>query len=518
LAAIICTVEEAIGEIKNGDSVAFHAWGNLGLPRTLLNALRDSGVKDLTVYCNNFLLGGAAVTGLPNNAPGAGTPGAEGAPEGPTLMERMAMLRATGMPEDASRQARIAVLRASNMPEGTRMEERMALLKAVGVAEDAKMVERMAILTAANLPEETGMEERLTVLKDAGVADDGMMADRIAAVKAAARRGAPRLVERLAMLRAAGMPESANIGQRVAMMRAAGMPGATTMENRLAVLGDAGLPEDAKMREIIAILRAASLPELAGMEERLAVLSAAGIPEDAKMAERIDAVKTAGTPPETVTPAGPMGQEGMMGFGLASLLPQMKKLVAPFIGGRTFGFLGDDAFDGRLADGTLEIETSSHGVFSERLMAGAMGMGGYYSPIGIGTIMEKGKEKRVIDGVTYLFEKPIRPDVGFVRAKTADKLGHLVYHGTARGSNPNIAMASKLTIAEVDEIVECGELDPEAIVTPGIFVDRIVKVPEDDAMTEEERDEMMKNMLRRRILVEAGLDPLVMPTKPEGGE
>lgn len=518
MAAIICTVEEAIGEVKNGDSVAFHAWGNLGSPRTLLIALRDSGLKDLTIYCNNFLLGGAAVTGIPENAPGAGTPGAEGEPEGPTLMERMMMLRATGMPEDASRQARIGILRAANMPEETPMEERMALLRAAGVAEDAKMVERMAILTAAQLPEETGMEERLAVLKDAGVADDGMMADRIAAVQAAGRRGAPRLVERLAMLRAAGMPESANIGQRVAMMRAAGMPGATPMEERLAVLRDAGLPEDAKMKEIIAILRAANLPELASMEERLAVLRDAGIPENEKIAEKIDAVKIAGTPPETDTPAGLTGPDGMERFSLASLIPLMKKLVAPFIGGRAFGMLGDDAFDGRLADGTLEIETSSHGVYSERLMAGTMGMGGFYSPIGVGTIMEKGKEKRIIDGVTYLFEKPIRPDVGFVRAQTADKLGNLVYHGTARGSNPNIAMASKLTIAEVDEIVECGELDPEAIVTPGIFVDRIVKVPVDEEMTEEEREEMMKNMLRRRILVEAGLDPLSMPTKPEGGE
>jgi len=301
------------------------------------------------------------------------------------------------------------------------------------------------------------------------------------------------------------------------MLRAVGMPEGTKIEERMAVLRAAGIPEDVNAKEIMAILKAASMPEGASMEERMAVLRAAGIPEDATMTERIASVKAAGTPAELDVPVGLGGPEGM-GFSLASLFPQMKKLVSPFIGGRTFGILGDDAFDGRLADGTLEIETSSHGVFVERLLAGAMGMGGYYSPIGVGTIMEKGKEKRVIDGVTYLFERPIRPDVGFVRAQTADKLGNLVYRGTARGSNPNVAMASKFTIAEVDEIVECGELDPEMIVTPGIFVDRIVKVPVDDAMSEERRAEMMKNMMRRRILVAAGLDPLAIPTKPGGGE
>ncbi|MFH0786654.1 MAG: CoA-transferase, partial [Pseudomonadota bacterium] len=93
------------------------------------------------------------------------------------------------------------------------------------------------------------------------------------------------------------------------------------------------------------------------------------------------------------------------------------------------------------------------------------------------TIYEQGKEKRIINGREYLLEYPIRTDFGFVRAYKADKLGNLIYRGTGRGFNPLIAQAGNVTIAEVDEIGEPGELDPEQIVTAGIFIDRIVKIP-----------------------------------------
>jgi 3-oxoacid CoA-transferase A subunit len=119
-------------------------------------------------------------------------------------------------------------------------------------------------------------------------------------------------------------------------------------------------------------------------------------------------------------------------------------------------------------------------------MAGAMHLGGIYTPIGVGTVVEQGKEKRVINGVECILVEPIVPDVGLISAAKADKLGNLVYHGTARAANPVIAMASRYTIAEVFEIVEVGELDPDSIVTPGIFVDRVVRIP-DDAPTSKNR-------------------------------
>ena len=115
--------------------------------------------------------------------------------------------------------------------------------------------------------------------------------------------------------------------------------------------------------------------------------------------------------------------------------------------------------------------------------AGAAGLGGVYSPVGLGTTIETGKEKRVIDGVEYLLEAPMSPDVGLIKADTADTMGNLVYRGSARGANPVIAMASKYTIVEVFDVVEPGELDPDSVVTPGIYVDRIVKIPLDDKVS-----------------------------------
>jgi len=179
------------------------------------------------------------------------------------------------------------------------------------------------------------------------------------------------------------------------------------------------------------------------------------------------------------------GPPGTMELGYPDptmLLAHVKKIVTPFLGGRFVGRIGitSDFMGDLIHSGKLETEITTHGVFVERLHAGAMGLGGFYSPIGVGTIVAAGKETRVIDGKEYIFEKSIRPDVGLIKAARADKLGNLVYHGSARGANPVIAMASKVNIVEVDEIVEPGELDPELIVTPGIYVDYLVKIPEDN--------------------------------------
>jgi len=194
------------------------------------------------------------------------------------------------------------------------------------------------------------------------------------------------------------------------------------------------------------------------------------------------------------------GPPGLKALGLPDssgtiLLPQIRKLVTAFTGTRAIRGLGEENFlDEWLRSGQRELEITSHGVLLGRLHAGAMGLGGFYSPIGIDTIIEQGKEKRVIDGREYILEKPIRPDVGLIRASKADKLGNLVYHGTARGSNPIIAMASKFNIVEVEEIVDPGELDPDMIVTPGIYIDRIVQIPREDAASPENRQEILEKV------------------------
>ena len=157
------------------------------------------------------------------------------------------------------------------------------------------------------------------------------------------------------------------------------------------------------------------------------------------------------------------------------LLPQLKKLITPVLG---LQVLGAGAFVKEYVEKGLEVEFTSHGTLASRLYAGAAGLGGIYNPVGVGTILEEGKEKRVIDGKEYILEMPIRPDFAFIRGHKADKLGNVVYWGVYREDHPVMAMAAKVTIAEVDEIVEVGEIDPEHVVTQGIFVDRIVKVPE----------------------------------------
>jgi len=128
-------------------------------------------------------------------------------------------------------------------------------------------------------------------------------------------------------------------------------------------------------------------------------------------------------------------------------------------------------------EGKVEIELVPQGTLAERIRAGAGGLGGFYTPTGVGTPVELGKEKRVINGREYLLEFPLTADFALIKAHKADTLGNLVYWGTARCFNPPMAMAAKITIVEVDKLVQVGELDPEAVVTPHLFVGRIVEVP-----------------------------------------
>jgi len=126
--------------------------------------------------------------------------------------------------------------------------------------------------------------------------------------------------------------------------------------------------------------------------------------------------------------------------------------------------------------GKIELELLPQGTLSERMRAAAAGIGGFYTPTAAGTKLAAGKEIKMIDGRPHVLEKPLKGDVAFIRGLKSDRWGNLVYRKSARNFNPVMAAAAKLTVAQVSEIVELGSLDPETIVTPGIFVDRVVVV------------------------------------------
>jgi 3-oxoadipate CoA-transferase, alpha subunit len=132
------------------------------------------------------------------------------------------------------------------------------------------------------------------------------------------------------------------------------------------------------------------------------------------------------------------------------------------------------AFEKQYLAHEVDLEFVPQGTLAERIRAGGAGLGAFYTPTGIGTLIEEGKEKRIIDGREMLLEFALRADYALIRAYRADTMGNLVYRGIMRSFNAIMAMAAKVTIAEVDEVVDAGTIDPEAVVTPGIFIDRIV--------------------------------------------
>jgi len=127
-------------------------------------------------------------------------------------------------------------------------------------------------------------------------------------------------------------------------------------------------------------------------------------------------------------------------------------------------------------EGKVELEMVPQGTLAQRIRAGAGGMGGFYTRVGVGTVAETGKEKKIINGKDYILEMPLIADFALIKAHKADSLGNLVYKGTARCFNPVMAGAAKVTIAEVDKVVEAGKLDPEVIITPHVYVSRVVEV------------------------------------------
>ncbi|GAA1682165.1 3-oxoacid CoA-transferase subunit A [Nonomuraea maheshkhaliensis] len=160
--------------------------------------------------------------------------------------------------------------------------------------------------------------------------------------------------------------------------------------------------------------------------------------------------------------------------GLAALLAagRVRKVVCSFPR-QTDSWVFEELY----RDGKIELEVVPQGNLAERMRAAGAGIGGFYTRTGAGTLLAEGKETREIDGRTYVLELPIAADVALIKAHTADTLGNLVYRKTARNFNPVMATAAKTTVVQVQHVVEPGALDPEAVVTPGIYVDRIVRVP-----------------------------------------
>ncbi|MGA2463385.1 MAG: CoA transferase subunit A [Thermodesulfobacteriota bacterium] len=139
-----------------------------------------------------------------------------------------------------------------------------------------------------------------------------------------------------------------------------------------------------------------------------------------------------------------------------------------------------NAFERLYREGKIELEYAPQGTLAERIRAGGAGLGGFYTPTGVGTLIEKGKEKRTINGKEMILEFALRADYALIRAFKADTMGNLIYKGIMRSFNAVMPPAVKVAIVEVEEIVDTGELDPEVIITPGIFIDRIVKIPKEE--------------------------------------
>lgn len=164
--------------------------------------------------------------------------------------------------------------------------------------------------------------------------------------------------------------------------------------------------------------------------------------------------------------------------GLAALLAarRVKKIICSFP-----RQADSHVFDALYRSGELELELTPQGNLAERIRAAGAGVGAFFSPTGYGTLLADGKETRLINGKHYVLEYPIHADFALIKALKADRWGNLVYRKTARNFGPIMATAAACTIVQVDQIVELGELDPEVIVTPGIFVQRVVQVAGDQA-------------------------------------
>src|ERR1700742_1822531 len=185
-----------------------------------------------------------------------------------------------------------------------------------------------------------------------------------------------------------------------------------------------------------------------------------GIPENL-----IDALHASGAKDLTVV----SNNAGLDGVGLGLLLQthQIKKMISSYVG-------ENKEFERQYLAGEVEIEFNPQGTLAERIRAGGAGIYAFFTKTGAGTLVSEGKETRVVDGETYVLETGLTADVSLVKAWKGDTEGNLVYRKTARNFNPNMATAARVTLAEVEILVEAGELDPDQIHTPGIYVTRII--------------------------------------------
>ena len=163
---------------------------------------------------------------------------------------------------------------------------------------------------------------------------------------------------------------------------------------------------------------------------------------------------------------------GVDGFGLGQLLEtrQIRKMISSYVG-------ENKEFERQYLAGELELEFTPQGTLAEKLRAGGAGIPAFFTRTGVGTLVAEGKELREFDGHQYVMERALNPDVALVKAHIADKSGNLIFRRTARNFNPACAMAGQVTVVEVEQVVEVGELDPDSIHLPGIYVHRIVHNP-----------------------------------------
>jgi 3-oxoacid CoA-transferase subunit A len=161
---------------------------------------------------------------------------------------------------------------------------------------------------------------------------------------------------------------------------------------------------------------------------------------------------------------------GLDGYGIGLLLAsrQVRKMISTYVG-------ENKIFERQFMSGEIEVELIPQGTFCERMRASGAGIGGFFTPTGYGTVVAEGKETRIIDGRPYVFEAPLHADFALVRAWKGDRFGNLVYRKTARNFNPIMAAAGRVTIAEVEHLVEPGEIDPDHVVTPEIYVKYVVR-------------------------------------------
>ena len=215
------------------------------------------------------------------------------------------------------------------------------------------------------------------------------------------------------------------------------------------------------MNKVLASAEAAVAQIPVGATIMMGGFGLCGIPENL-----IRALHARGTRQLTVI----SNNAGVDDFGIGILLRarQIAKMIATYVG-------ENKEFERQYLGGELEVELVPQGTFAERIRAAGAGIGGFFTPTGYGTLATEGKETRLIGGKPYVLEPPIHADFAFVRARRGDRAGNLVYRRTARNFNPVMATAARVTIAEVEELVEPGQIDPDQVVTPGIFVRHVVQ-------------------------------------------